>query len=256
MANEKPFLSSDSKFHFSCHPGLSCFTHCCRDVNIYLSPFDVLRMRKRLGLSSGEFLDRYTVSLIGEGTGLPVVLLKMDEEQDKKCPFVTPRGCKIYEDRPWACRMFPLDRCSEYDQFTILTDPSRCRGLEEPQELYVEDYLREQGLFIYEDVEAIFKLLSNSPRVLNEKVANPRIIQMYYMACYDLDKFRQFIFESRFLDVFEVEPEVVERIKTDDLELLQFGFRWLQFGMVMGDALKIKEEALQEAKRKQAAREG
>ncbi len=256
MANEKPVLSSDSKFHFSCHPGLSCFTHCCRDVNIYLSPFDVLRMRKRLGLSSGEFLNRYTISLIGEGSGLPVVLLKMDEEHDRKCPFVTPQGCQIYADRPWACRMFPLDKCSEYDQFTILTDPSRCRGLEEPQELHVEDYLREQGLFVYEEVEAIFKLLSNSPRVLAEKVANPRIVEMYYMACYDLDKFRRFVFESRFLDIFEVDPEVVERMKTDDLELLQFGFKWLHFGMVMGDALKIKDEILQEAKKQQAVRKG
>lgn len=249
---ESNVLSLDSKFCFSCNPGISCFTNCCRDVNIFLTPFDVLRMRKKLGLSSGEFLERYTIPLIWERSGLPVVLLKMDEEQNRKCPFVTSNGCQIYSDRPWACRMFPLDLYSaEGDLFTIISEPSRCQGLKEPQEVVMEDYLKQQGLPIYEEVETIFKLISSNPRVLNEKIVNPRIIQMYYMACYDLDKFRQFVFESRFLDIFEVEPEEIEQIKTDDLALLLFGFKWLQFGMVMGDALKIKEEVLQAKKQEQ-----
>lgn len=255
MAEGKATLNLDSRFQFACHPGLSCFTHCCRDVNIYLSPFDVLRMRKRLGLSSREFLERYTVTLVGEGTGLPVVVLKMDEERDKRCPFVTKEGCQIYADRPWACRMFPLDKHSEYE-FGLLTDASRCRGLAEPRELSVEDYLKEQGVLVYEEVEATFKLISNSPRVLAQKILNPRIIEMFYMACYDLDRFRRFVFESKFLDIFEIEPAEVERIKTDDLELLQLGFRWLQFGLVIGDALKIKDKVLEEAKKKQQAARG
>ena len=255
MAEGKPTLNLDSRLQFACHPGLPCFTHCCRDVNIYLTPFDVLRMRKKLGLSSQEFLERYTVTLVGEGTGLPVVALKMDEERDKKCPFVTAQGCQIYDERPWACRMFPLDKYSEYE-FGLLTDVSRCKGLAEPRELSVEDYLKEQGVLLYEEVEATFKLVSSSPRVLAQKIVNPRIVEMFYMACYDLDRFRRFVFESRFLEIFEIEPEEIARVKEDDLELLQLGFRWLQFGLVIGDALKIRDRVLEEAKKKQKAAGG
>jgi hypothetical protein len=51
------------------------------------------------------------------------------------------------------------------------------------------------------------------------------------MACYDLDRFRQFVFDSTFLQRFELEPELVERIRTDDDELLRFAFRWLRFAL-------------------------
>ena len=55
-----PRLDEDAKFTFSCHPGVSCFNQCCSDVNIFLTPYDVLRLKNRLGISSQEFLDKYT----------------------------------------------------------------------------------------------------------------------------------------------------------------------------------------------------
>ena len=102
-------LSSEDKFRFSCHKGLSCFNTCCADVNIFLTPYDVLRMRRATGLSSGEFLKKYTIPLLGE-EGLPLVVLKMMEDENKSCRFVTPDGCRIYQDRPWSCRMYPYSR--------------------------------------------------------------------------------------------------------------------------------------------------
>ena len=33
-------LTEGSRLRFDCHPGLACFTRCCRDVNIFLSPYD------------------------------------------------------------------------------------------------------------------------------------------------------------------------------------------------------------------------
>ena len=86
---------------------MGCFTRCCRDITIFLTPYDVLRMKNALQLLSGDFLARYTATLIGD-VGLPVVVLKMQEDDEKSCPFVTRSGCGIYEDRPWACRIYPL----------------------------------------------------------------------------------------------------------------------------------------------------
>ena len=49
-------LTSGSPFKFSCSPGISCFTECCQDVSIVLTPYDVLRLKNCLGISSDEFL--------------------------------------------------------------------------------------------------------------------------------------------------------------------------------------------------------
>ena len=52
-------MDPEDIFRFHCHTGVSCFTQCCQDVNIVLTPYDVLRMRRGLGISSGEFIDKY-----------------------------------------------------------------------------------------------------------------------------------------------------------------------------------------------------
>ena len=50
---EQEALSLESKFHFHCHAGLACFNQCCRTPTIVLSPYDLLRLKQALGLSSG-----------------------------------------------------------------------------------------------------------------------------------------------------------------------------------------------------------
>ena len=61
ILKDYPRLGPDDRFKFACHPGVSCFNRCCGDVNIFLSPYDVLRMKKRLGMKSGDFLDRHAL---------------------------------------------------------------------------------------------------------------------------------------------------------------------------------------------------
>ncbi|MFA4837419.1 MAG: YkgJ family cysteine cluster protein, partial [Dehalococcoidia bacterium] len=104
-------------FKFDCHTQVSCFGKCCRDVNIFLTPYDVLRMKNALGIPSAEFLEKYATPLILEENQLPVLLLKMGEDDaDKKCPFVSDAGCTIYNDRPWSCRMYPVGLASSKTQ--------------------------------------------------------------------------------------------------------------------------------------------
>ncbi|RJQ29721.1 MAG: YkgJ family cysteine cluster protein [Peptococcaceae bacterium] len=244
----KETLAAGDKFKFSCHKGLSCFGQCCRNVNIFLTPYDVLRLKNRLELSSEEFLKKHTTTLISQISGLPVVALKMQDDENRSCPFITPEGCLVYTDRPWSCRMYPLDMESE-EKYNFITDRSFCLGLNENQEWVVNEWFLDQGINDYEDKEALFKELSANIKLLRQKVENDKIVQMFHMACYDLDKFRRFVFESRFLDTFDIEQEVVEKIKTDELELMKLGFKWINFGMVDKKALKIKDEVLQDKKR-------
>jgi hypothetical protein len=74
-------LSPEDGFRFVCRPGLECFTRCCRDITIFLTPYDILRMKNALHMSSGDFLARHTVTMIGDN-GLPVVVLKMQDDDD------------------------------------------------------------------------------------------------------------------------------------------------------------------------------
>jgi Fe-S-cluster containining protein len=241
--NQTP-LTEQSRMHFHCHPGVACFTRCCRDVNIFLSPYDILRIKGKLGISSGDFLREYTLCLIPEKSGFPVILLKMREDQGKTCPFVRPEGCSIYEDRPWACRMYPLDQSEANGDFHFVAQPSFCLGIAEDREGTVKEYLEDQGLSPYSEMQKLLEKISSHPRLTKEKISNPKIQEMCRMALYDLDRFRRFVLESRFLETFYVEKEIAQKIKTDDLELMKLAYRWLEFGLVSGETLKIREDHL------------
>jgi len=239
-------FGADDLFRFSCHRDLACFKRCCRDVNIFLTPYDVLRMRKNLGLSSEEFLDRYTTVVVPEETGLPVVMLKMAEGPEKACPFLAESGCRIYADRPWSCRMAPLDIAGE-GEYRFIFEPSQCLGRGEAREWTVGDWLKDQGLDVYDRVEAPFRDFTSRLKLPGGKVPGPEVGRMFYMALYDLDRFRKFVFGSRFLDAFDLPAGLVEQIKTDDLALLQLGVTWLDFGLSDINALRLKDSYKQEA---------
>jgi hypothetical protein len=54
---------------------------------------------------------------------------------------------------------------------------------------------------------------------------------MFFMAAYDLDAFREFVFTTTFVKRFDLDDALVERLRTDDEALLLFGFRWLRFAL-------------------------
>ncbi|MEK7332745.1 MAG: YkgJ family cysteine cluster protein, partial [Nitrospirota bacterium] len=57
-------LDPETKFKFRCHKGIKCFTKCCSNIDIMLTPYDILRMKNRLKMSSEEFLEKHTFSKI------------------------------------------------------------------------------------------------------------------------------------------------------------------------------------------------
>jgi len=88
-------LGLDNRFKFRCHKGIDCFTKCCRGINIVLTPFDIIQLKNRLQLSSEEFLALYTDVQLLEKTDLPVVTLKLLDDEQSSCPFVRDDGCII-----------------------------------------------------------------------------------------------------------------------------------------------------------------
>ncbi|MFC1861494.1 YkgJ family cysteine cluster protein [Chloroflexota bacterium] len=255
LLDDYPRLSLDSKFKFSCHKGLPCFNTCCRDVNIFLTPYDVLRMKNALDISSGEFLGKYTIPLTLKEQKLRVVVLKMRDDEDKTCPFVTPEGCKIYQDRPWPCRIYPVGMASQITQkgdenFYFIADTKfDCSGFNEDREWTVEEWLSDQGADIYNKRSQAYKEITLHKLFQQGKGIGPSKLQMFYMACYDLDRFRKQLFESNFFNLFDIEEETIKKMETDDEELLDFSARWLRFSLFGENTVKVKDEVLARKKK-------
>jgi Fe-S-cluster containining protein len=245
-------MGLDDTFEFCCEPGVPCFNKCCGDVNIFLTPYDVLRMKNALGLESDEFLDRYTMLPIQRDMKYPVVMFKMDESQpDKPCQLVGTDGCTIYEDRPWPCRMYPLGMASpkeggDEQEFYFLMKEDVCAGFDQPQKRRwtVREWRDDQGMEKYDEFGRLFKELTLHDWFQKNKALAPEKMNMFHMACYDLDTFRRFVFESSFLKRFEVAAEDLQRIRGDEEELLRFAFRWVKFACFGEDTLQIRPEAL------------
>ena len=230
ILQEYPRLTLDDQLSFRCGQDLECFTACCRDVSIVLTPYDVLRLKKALGLDSSEFLERFTFSPFTKEQKIPAVLLEMDP-QTKKCPFVTAEGCKVYAHRPWACRMYPLGLAepknpSPTDRaFHFLMREDLCQGHGQGSPRTVREWLSGEGVEEYDAMGASFKELMLDDFWNREEALPPEKIEMYYMACYDLDRFRRFVFETRFLELFEIDEARIEAIRTNDEELLDLAIQ-------------------------------
>ena len=243
-------MTWDDEFCFRCHPEIDCYNACCRDVTIFLDPLDVIRLRKLLGINSTAFLETYTHRLIAQTTGMPAVALKMSEDEAKTCPFVTERGCSVYDGRPYSCRLYPLDT-EDGIEFKAVVPPDVCHGLRESEEWTVERWRKEQGLYEYDDPDHNLKDVMNPDRTWDSKIADPRMQDMILMALYDPDRFREFVFKSSFLRKFTVDDDILENIRKDDVALLYFAGQWLRFALFGKKGfLKIDREYLEE-KRKQ-----
>ncbi len=213
-------------------------------------------MKNALHISSSEFLDKYTLTLIGD-KGLPVVILKMLSDEYKSCPFVGNDGCAIYGDRPWACRIYPL--CPESTpeteksgkRYYSVLDVPFCMGFSTGKAHVLSEWIAQQGLPIYHEMETPVKKVTNNPRLAKTKISNAKIRQMYYMICYDLDRFRNFILESSFLKRFIVSPDEVKKLKTDETALYHFAFKWLEYGLLSQQVLKVKPEFVASFKKAQ-----
>lgn len=249
ILKEYPRLTKEDKFTFSCHKGVPCFNACCGDVNIFLTPYDIIRLRKNLGISSTELLKKYTISPFDKNLHFPVLLLKMNDDARKSCPFVGKQGCTVYPDRPWACRMYPLGLASPGDngddlneEFYFLLKEDVCKGFNENHEYTVAEWLRDQGIEEYNKNGEYFKDVTTHRFFREGNKLNPQQIEMFFMACYDPDRFRRFIFESSFFDKFDVDDATKNKIKTDDIALLEFAVNWLRFAFFGEKTMSIKED--------------
>ncbi len=211
-------------------------------------------MRRRLGLGSAEFLDRHTLLPVQKDMTTPVVVLRMNDDETRSCPFVTAAGCGIYEDRPWPCRMYPLGLAAARDtadgwrgeRFYFLLEEEGCRGFDEASEWTVGEWMDAQGVEEYDRWGEAYKELTLHEFFENGGVLSPERLEMFFRAMYDLDGFRTFVFESSLLRKFDVDEDLVDEMRQSDEALLRFGFLWLRFALFREATMKLREDAVAE----------
>lgn len=229
-------LTGDSLLRFRCQPGISCFNACCKCADVTLAPYDILRLKQRLGLDSEAFLRQYTVPFQMDQDGVPGVKLRTDDSG--ACLLLAGEaGCGVYADRPLVCRYYPVallnlrekDALAPVSAYSLVKEP-HCLGHLEDREIAIADYREEQGCPQYDEYnrgwyELILKKRSAGPGVgrLSEMS-----LQLFFMASYDLDRFRRFVASDKFRATYALGDAFFEQVAQDDLLLLDFAYRFLR----------------------------
>jgi len=228
-------LTGKSRFQFRCHKDVPCFNKCCSDIKIILTPFDIVRMKNRLNVTSEEFLALYTYPQTMGKTDIPVVVLKMLDDEIKSCPFVSAEGCTIYTDRPATCRYSPIGfatmkkgHVKEDEDFYFFVREDHCLGFEEKKDWTVEEWRQDQEAELYDQMNRDWMEILLRKKAMGQAQATERSLYLFYMVSYDVDRFRRFVFESPFLENFKVSDDRVAKMREDDVELLLFGLDWLR----------------------------
>ena len=256
-------MDGDAVIQFRCHKGIDCFNACCKNIDISLTPYDIIRLKKRLGMTSGEFLVKYTYPYEMEKDGIAGVKLK-PVENGTACQFMTDEGCSVYEDRPTSCRYYPVALLSlrRSDEFTdrtayALVKEEHCHGHFEDRKLTVNEYRQEQGLMDYDELGRAWRQLILKKKSSGPTVGKPskRSLQLFFIACYDVDQFREFVKSPSFEEVYELDQETKDKLYSDDVALMQFSMAFLRQVMFGEDSIPVRADAIQVRAAKKADRE-
>lgn len=146
-AQNKKFLNSlkkqnprevDDQFHtaheevFSEIDCLTC-ANCCKTTSPIFYQTDIERVAKALRMKPGDFIEKY---------------LRIDEDKDyvlksSPCPFLDDDNrCRVYQDRPKACREYPHTDRKKMVQIMDLTHKNT---LVCPAVLQMVERIREQS---------------------------------------------------------------------------------------------------------------
>ena len=144
------------RFKFACHSGVACYTSCCRNVDMFLFPYDIIRLKNNLGVDSGVFLRKYVNIVRGNNPFFPSLMMKLCEEVEKACPFLEQKGCTVYSDRPSSCRTYPLERAVDREpgkggpkDYYFLTNHPYCFGHKVETTFSVPEWIKNQQVALF-----------------------------------------------------------------------------------------------------------
>lgn len=244
-------LNEDSKMQFDCHPGVSCFNACCKNIDIQLMPYDILRLKRRLDMNSQEFVARHTVPFEMDFHGMPGLKLAT-KPGSQECRFLGENGCTVYEDRPSACRYYAIGSMdvrkvgsADVERGYFLVKEPHCKGHEELKEQTVAEYRQQQGVEDYDAMNDEWRRLVLKKRSSGPTVGSPsaRSMQLFDMCSYDMDSLRNFMQTDGFKDVFALGEDEYQTLLDDEDKRLQFAYRFLRQVLFGEQSIPLRDGA-------------
>lgn len=221
-------LDADGTFAFSCGPENSCFNACCRSLSQAITPYDALRLSRRLDISTGQFLATQALIMLGPETGLPVVTLKPGPGEDQPCPYVGEAGCSVYEDRPGSCRIYPLARAAGRDKDTgevrdryYLVREEHCAGHDKGRRYTAQEWIDNQGLSVYNEMNDLFLPVLAAKKNAGQARISQERAHFFLLSCYDPDAFVPMILKGRI-----PKGQAPDSPPATDEEALRLGLSW------------------------------
>lgn len=244
-------LNLDTRFQFNCHKGVSCFNVCCKNIDITLTPYDIIRLKRRMDMTSSEWVARYALPFPMDAHEMPGLKLAI-KPGATECVFLTKDGCGVYQDRPTACRFYALGSMgvkrqneSVVDDVYFVVKEEHCKGHEEPQTLTVREYLAEQRIDEYDEKNREWRDIVIKKRSSGPTVGKPseRSLQLFDMCSYDMDSFRKFIQSEGFGEVFDLGQEEKKTLVEDEDKLYSFACRFLKQVLFGENSIPVHETA-------------
>jgi len=110
----------------------------------------------------------------------------------------------------------------------MLTKESHCFGFKDGQTWTVSQWIKDQGLSIYNKTNDLLLEIISLKNKFKPGRLDIKTNLLINMAFYDLDTFKNQIFEKDILENFNPEAETLNAAKNDDLKLLKLGIRWIK----------------------------
>lgn len=165
---------------------------CCHGMgnSIILDPYDIYQLEKGLFISFEELMaDKLELNVVD---GIIQPNIKMQEKKDC-CAFLNEEGrCTIHTFRPGFCRMFPMGRIYEGNDFHYFLQVYECpypnktkvkvkKWLELPELSRYEAYVKKWHYFL-KTVQKVMKEAENDVIVKN---LNMYLLKQFYIKPYE-----------------------------------------------------------------------
>lgn len=243
LPTDLPAMEPDETFQFACGPDSPCFNRCCAQLSLPLTPYDVVRLVHNLELPSQEFLQIFAGLKSDPETGFPMFHLRMIESPDAPCPFVTPAGCSVYDDRPGACRSYPLGRGARIGRNGIcerffMVREEHCQGFGCGNTYAPSQWFADQGMESYNHFNDRYMRLLSLVKASGKPIGG-NLYSMAFLSLWQMDKFLDFIKKMKVLDqvkgIAAENDSLLENTLQGNSARLNFGLDWLEL-IIFGKA--------------------
>jgi hypothetical protein len=133
------------------------------------------------------------------------------------------------------------------EEFYFVVKEPHCKGFEEDKTWTIREWRKDQGVDVRDKMnKGWMEIVMRRKSFGFQATLSDQAKRMFFMASTDTDQFRSFIFDSSFLRTYDVDQEILDRIKDDDNELLLFSYKVLASMLFGTEDIKVKPDVLKE----------